>query len=87
MKTPNSRVKKRDSTPNKQKKKHKIAKSFSSGGDILCIGTSSNIFLESVSNLSGSPIKESPFVMDPMLEAALDFDDDEESDGIHENGN
>ena len=39
--------------------------------------------LESVSNLSGSPVKDG-FVMDPMLEAALDFDDD--TDEAHENG-
>ena len=38
--------------------------------------------LDSVANLSGSPVKEAVFTMDPMLEHALDFDtDDDEEHG------
>ena len=37
---------------------------------------------DSVANLSGSPVKEAVFTMDPMLEHALDFDtDDDEEHG------
>ena len=46
-----------------------------------------NLLLDSVANLSGSPIKEGVFTMDPMLEAALDFDtDDDEEDENGERG-
>ena len=44
----------------------------------------SNVFPlhpDSVANMSSSPFKESGFTMDPMLEAALDFDDDSEDEG------
>lgn len=35
---------------------------------------------DSVANLSGSPVKEGVFTMDPMLEHALDFDTDEDEE-------
>ena len=45
-----------------------------------------NSHADSVANLSGSPIKDGPFVMDPMLEAALDFDtDDDDEDDLNAN--
>ena len=35
---------------------------------------------DSVTHLSGSPVKEGVFTMDPMLEHALDFDTDEDEE-------
>ena len=35
---------------------------------------------DSVANMSGSPVKEGVFAMDPMLEHALDFDTDEDEE-------
>ena len=35
---------------------------------------------DSVANMSGSPVKEGVFTMDPMLEHALDFDTDDEDE-------
>ena len=61
-----TRLKKRDGTPSKRRKNF-MSKSYSS---------------DSVANMSGSPVKEGVFTMDPMLEHALDFDtDDEEEHG------
>ena len=73
------RHKKRDTTP-KMKRKHHLNKSFSTGEEFLGCHKLSFILLsvESVynNNFLGSPTKEG-FVMDPMLEHALDFDTDE----------
>ena len=59
-----TRLKKRDGTPSKRRKNF-MSKSYSS---------------DSVANMSGSPVKEGVFTMDPMLEHALDFDTDDEDE-------
>ena len=59
-----TRLKKRDGTPSKRRKNF-LSKSYSS---------------DSVANMSGSPVKEGVFTMDPMLEHALDFDTDDEDE-------
>ena len=59
-----TRLKKRDGTPSKRRKNF-MSKSYSS---------------DSVANMTGSPVKEGVFTMDPMLEHALDFDTDDEDE-------
>ena len=80
-----TRLKKRDGTPSKRRKNF-MSKSYSSGrkcyyaetdmdhGSPICYSS------DSVANLSGSPVKEGVFTMDPMLEHALDFDTDEDEE-------
>ena len=47
-----------------------------------CHGSLSLLYFpsDSVTHLSGSPVKEGVFTMDPMLEHALDFDTDEDEE-------
>ena len=79
-----TRLKKRDGTPSKRRKNF-MSKSYSSGKGVMRAEIVMDLFIspsDSVANLSGSPVKEAVFTMDPMLEHALDFDtDDDEEHG------